>query len=170
MTTSTTSTPRTGPHGPQCGCASHAPTVPSVYETLDELEWARSLHGASASGDFARVKAKLSSSAHTNINALDEHGYSPLHYASRQGHVEIVRALCAAGANPNIGPRGGTQLPPLHRAVLAGSAATARVLREFGACVAVVDGEGRTARDVFDEEYAKGRIKRVDEWESVWRA
>jgi ankyrin repeat protein len=67
-------------------------------QSLEELEFQRSLCNASRSGDIERVKMLLQ---RNDPNMKDEAGYTPLHYAARSGHLEICKLLLSKGAKVN---------------------------------------------------------------------
>jgi len=109
-------------HGGRCECCM-APQP--MQQSLDEMEFERSLCGAAARGDVARAVLLLQS-RQADPNVADAYGYFPLHYAARQGHADLCSNLLAA--NAAIGARAGEGMgTPLHRAVLSGSEKTVQV-------------------------------------------
>ncbi|KAJ3005269.1 UNVERIFIED_CONTAM: Ankyrin repeat domain-containing protein 39 [Siphonaria sp. JEL0065] len=128
-------------HPPECGCASHAPTNPSMTQTLSELDFERSIHNAALSGNLVRLRKLLCLST---ANLFDSSGYTPLHYASRAGYLECVEVLLEAGADLDARTRGlGTTA--LMRAVVARRLGIVEVLVAKGADVDLKDFEGRDA-------------------------
>eukprot|EP00252_Welwitschia_mirabilis_P026063 TRINITY_DN8361_c0_g1_i2.p1 TRINITY_DN8361_c0_g1~~TRINITY_DN8361_c0_g1_i2.p1 ORF type:complete len:104 (-),score=15.23 TRINITY_DN8361_c0_g1_i2:91-402(-) len=77
-------------HGAE-GCKCKERDAYGVAESLDELEFKRSLGRAALSGDLDRVTVLLSKGS--DPNAEDSSGYVPLHYAARNGHSHIVSLL-----------------------------------------------------------------------------
>ncbi|KAF9401104.1 Elongator subunit elp6 [Mortierella sp. AD011] len=109
-----------------------------VSESLDEIEFSRSIHAACIANNFTRVQTILSKgSASQGIspaNVLDSAGYSALHYASRAGNKEICTLLLNAGADVDAKtPELGTT--PLMRAVRQNHLAIARLLVSYGASI-----------------------------------
>ncbi|KAI9164213.1 hypothetical protein H9P43_008030 [Blastocladiella emersonii ATCC 22665] len=132
--------------GAACSCTLGG-AAQATGESLDEVEFARSLHGACAAGDADRVAKALLRDL-LAVHRADAYGNQPLHYAARQGHVGIVRTLLDAGADVNAVTAGGSRTTPLHRAVLARSAPTVRVLLATrGIRLDVCDEDGLTPLD-----------------------
>jgi len=61
-----------------------------------------SLHGLALSGNLTGVKTLLENQPETNLNELDEYGYSPLHLACDRGHFDMVKLLIEKGASTTI--------------------------------------------------------------------
>ncbi len=60
------------------------------------------LHRAAKNGDIQSITQLLSlSSVKSTVNAVDEHGFTPLMYASIIGDVSIVKILVENGADVN---------------------------------------------------------------------
>ncbi|KAJ3384824.1 hypothetical protein HDU84_002618 [Entophlyctis sp. JEL0112] len=124
------------------GCECSAGTVyPSTAQTLDELDFSRSLHGASSAGNIERVRRLLAGGS-VSVNAFDSAGYTPLHYAARLGHLDVVRMLVEHGADLNV-PTRGLRATALMRAVMGGHAHVARFLADSGADQGLRDIDGR---------------------------
>lgn len=124
-------------------CEHHAcsSSNPSVHQTLDELEFERSLGYAALCGEEEKVKQHLHKG--TNVNSYDSGGYAPLHYAARKGHIEIAHILLRSGADINIRTRAG-KATPLLRAAYSGKENMCKFLVEKGADVRAVDDDGQT--------------------------
>lgn len=72
-----------------------------------------------------------------NINAPDEHGFSPIHWASFYGQISTVKILLRFGANVNqIGPE---LVTPLHLAAAGGHHEIIRILLQHGSHVDNMD-------------------------------
>ncbi|KAF9159187.1 Ankyrin repeat domain-containing protein 39 [Actinomortierella ambigua] len=142
-------------------CAhAHGPSS-TVAETLDEMDFGRSIHAACLANNTARVKAILDK--HTRgpspANALDSAGYTPLHYASRAGNNDICTLLINAGADLDARtPELGTT--PLLRALSQMHLSTARLLLSYGAVLDLCSSDGdnvfHTASLAFANLSAKG--------------
>ncbi|KII93871.1 hypothetical protein PLICRDRAFT_36092 [Plicaturopsis crispa FD-325 SS-3] len=93
----TRETPTTGGDGMAISVSAMAP--PSV-----DAEDAFTIHGLAISdNDDADVLASfLDAHAGTNVDALDESGYTPLHMAADRGNAKIVALLLNRGADPGI--------------------------------------------------------------------
>ncbi|CAO3571387.1 unnamed protein product [Mortierella alpina] len=87
-------------HQPGHVC-NHAPS--SVSESLDEIEFSRSIHAACIANNVKRVRSILSKGTTRGgvspSSAVDSAGYTALHYASRAGNKEICTLLLNAGAD-----------------------------------------------------------------------
>ncbi len=132
-----------------CGCGSHVAgpasgaSGTSAWQTLDEVEWGRSVHGLAAAGSSAGV-ARLLARSPALAGARDAHGYAPLHYAARAGHVEVCSALLRAGACPHLATAG-AQTTALHRACMGLHVGVVQLLLQHGADVRALDARGWTA-------------------------
>ena len=87
-----------------CNCLLNPSGAATLYaESLDEMDFARSLHGAAYSGDVVRVARYLEK--HTpsaGIDVLDRQGYTALHLAARQGKLQVCELLIKHGADVNL--------------------------------------------------------------------
>ncbi|XP_049774986.1 ankyrin repeat domain-containing protein 39 [Schistocerca cancellata] len=126
----------------QSHCHSHNIVTPSVYQTLDELDFERGLWSPAQNGDMSRVKNLLERGV--PVDSRDSAGYTALHYAARAGHAAICQQLIAAGALLDTKTRAGGATP-LHRAAASGKLHIVQLLLEAGANSAVTDADGRTA-------------------------
>ncbi|AMD21465.1 HER186Wp [Eremothecium sinecaudum] len=83
-------------------------------------------------------------------NSKDENGYTPVHAAASYGHVELLRLLLNKhNGDVNIKDNDGDT--PLHHTE---DIAVAKVLvEEFGADFSITNEEGKTALQVFEEDY-----------------
>ncbi|XP_049950545.1 ankyrin repeat domain-containing protein 39-like isoform X1 [Schistocerca serialis cubense] len=126
----------------QSHCHSHNIVTPSVYQTLDELDFERGLWSPAQNGDMSRVKNLLERGV--PVDSRDSAGYTALHYAARAGHAAICQQLIGAGALLDTKTRAGGATP-LHRAAASGKLHIVQLLLEAGANSAVTDADGRTA-------------------------
>ncbi|KAF9913569.1 Ankyrin repeat domain-containing protein 39 [Lobosporangium transversale] len=115
--------------------------ISATAESLDEMDFSRSIHAACLNNNAARVQTILSKTIRGGIspaNALDPAGYTALHYASRAGNKEICSLLLNAGADYDIKtPELGTT--PLMRAIQQSHLDIARLLVSYGASVEAVN-------------------------------
>ncbi|KXS09913.1 ankyrin [Gonapodya prolifera JEL478] len=121
-----------------CTCAS---TRTPFTQSLDELEFDRSIHAAADSGDVKPVRRLLE---REHVMARGSAGYTALHYAARTGNVEICRMLLASGADVNATTTELT-VTPLHRAATKGHLAIVQLLLASGADASLVDADGKDA-------------------------
>ncbi|KAF5385254.1 hypothetical protein D9615_001450 [Tricholomella constricta] len=70
-----------------------------------EQEADGSVHGLAVSNDVAGLTELLEKYPETDINGLDEFGYTPLHLACDRGNLPTVQVLLNKGADPNIKAR-----------------------------------------------------------------
>uniref|UniRef100_A0A8C3X8H3 Ankyrin repeat domain-containing protein 39 n=1 Tax=Cyanoderma ruficeps TaxID=181631 RepID=A0A8C3X8H3_9PASS len=174
-----------GPRSPPAPCcpgrgAMAAPccpgrvAVPSVHQSLSEMDFERGIWAAARDGDEARVLQLLERRG--DPAELDLAGYTALvrgnggpggphlagctapvrgnggpggphlHYASRNGHLGVCRLLLERGAPCDARTPGGAT--PLHRAAEQGHRELcALLLRHRPALAALRDARGRTPRD-----------------------
>ncbi|MFC3196244.1 ankyrin repeat domain-containing protein [Parapedobacter deserti] len=111
-------------------CYYNKPQIVKVLlKHIDEL----TIHEAAAAGLVEQVlnRADL-------IDAVSEHGFTPLGVATHFGNEDIVRLLLANGADPNIQSQNGYNVYPLHAAIGSGFDSIAKMLIEAGAEVNVL--------------------------------
>ncbi|KAK8786092.1 uncharacterized protein LOC144125220 [Amblyomma americanum] len=120
---------------------SHDSAVPSVHQTLDELDFSRGLLGAASDGKYEKVESLLRKGI--DPDQVDAYGYCALIYACRQGHSDIVELLLGHGARPDVQTKGGATA--LHRASYHGHLKCVSLLLNKGADCALVDSDGKTA-------------------------
>ncbi|EFJ09749.1 hypothetical protein SELMODRAFT_184376 [Selaginella moellendorffii] len=123
--------------GHSCDCCRGTAAV----ESLEEMEFARSLSGAAHTGDVKRMERLLEKGACVQGGAAA--AYSPLHYAARNGHLEACRLLLKFGAGVDARTRSG-RATSLHRAAFAGHEDIVALLLESGADRDAVDSDGHT--------------------------
>ncbi|XP_042330799.1 ankyrin repeat domain-containing protein 39 isoform X2 [Sceloporus undulatus] len=128
-------------HGKDGSCCSHQMAVPSVHQTLDEMDFERGIWCAALNGDLEKVKRHILN--HGNPSEPDAFGYTALHYASRHGHYDVCHFLLERGALCNSQTHGGAT--PLHRAAYCGHTDIAELLLAHGADPAATDDEGKTS-------------------------
>ncbi|XP_043215690.1 ankyrin repeat domain-containing protein 39-like [Amphibalanus amphitrite] len=122
-------------------CCSIQSAVPSVSQTMDEMDWERGIWPAALEGDTARLERLLRSGV--PADRPDRSGYTALHYAARAGQLAAVDLLLAAGAAPDTPTGGGATA--LQRAAGAGRLAVIRRLTAAGASLTARDQRGQTA-------------------------
>ena len=83
------------------------------------------------------------SAAHSNPNAKDDKGVTPLHLAALFGPASVVGQLLEAGADPNAKDNE-TGTSSLHMAAREGHGRIVRLLLEGGAALNAKDNEGAT--------------------------
>ncbi|MBI2880352.1 MAG: ankyrin repeat domain-containing protein [Candidatus Tectomicrobia bacterium] len=99
------------------------------------------LVSAADAGDGASVTRLIIEGA--NVNAKDNHGWTPLMRAAAAGHTEVVKVLMAAGADVNLkGENGET---PLMAAAYYGHTGPLLRLLAGGADVSAKTSDGQTA-------------------------
>lgn len=129
-----------------CHCHSSASSA-ILSETLEELDFRRSLCSAAQENDLELIRQRLSSpSASKWINQADSSGYTPLHYAMRHQPAEVCRLLLEHGANPNCQTRASLSTP-LHRAILFRNRQAIDLLLKYQADVNLKDIDGHTPKD-----------------------
>ncbi|KAI9221671.1 hypothetical protein BC828DRAFT_380438 [Blastocladiella britannica] len=145
-----------------CNCALHGEHG-GVAESMDEMEFARSIHGASARGDLPRVLRLLAADP-ALATQYDAYGYLALHYAARLNRRDIASALLDAAAAtaksstasclvtaPTATP---AKTTALHRAVMARSPEMLAMLlsraNDGGVVDGVRDGDGKSVRECID--------------------
>ncbi|XP_071435410.1 ankyrin repeat domain-containing protein 39 [Pithys albifrons albifrons] len=129
-----------GRRSPPGSCCPGRVAVPSVHQSLAEMDFERGLWAAARDGDEPRVLQLLERSG--DPAEPDGAGYTALHYASRNGHLAVCRLLLQRGAPCDARTPGGAT--PLHRACYCGHLAVSRLLLHHGADPAATDGDGRT--------------------------
>ncbi|XP_048369247.1 ankyrin repeat domain-containing protein 39 [Sphaerodactylus townsendi] len=129
----------TGHHKDGC-CSSHCSAVPSVHQSVEEMDFERGIWYAALNGDLAGVKKHVLKNG--NVNDTDPLGYTALHYASRNGHYDVCQFLLENKAIPSPQTKGGAT--PLHRASYCGHTDIAKLLLAHGADPAVTDDDGMT--------------------------
>lgn len=136
-----------------CNCSARPPTT--VSQTLDELDFERSLHGAITTSNLPRIQALLSKST-TNVNALDASGYTPLLYATGRASsssFDIVMLLLNNDATQSINvPTPELKQTPLHRACSKGHVELIYLLLKHGADKNLKDSDGKRPIDCLPED------------------
>uniref|UniRef100_A0A674GNY0 Uncharacterized protein n=2 Tax=Taeniopygia guttata TaxID=59729 RepID=A0A674GNY0_TAEGU len=122
-------------------CCPGPAAVPSVHQSLPEMDFERGIWAAARDGDEARVLQLLERRG--DPAERDRAGYTALHYASRNGHLAVCRLLLERGAPSDARTPGGAT--PLHRACFCGHRAVTELLLRHGADPAAADSDGRTA-------------------------
>ncbi|CAG8532339.1 10590_t:CDS:2 [Ambispora leptoticha] len=87
----------------------HSQQANPYTQSLEELDFSKSIHQACLQGDLSKVKAHITKKGSRVVNERDTAGYTPLvlpvfvrhHYGARSGHEEICKLLLENGADPN---------------------------------------------------------------------
>ena len=91
---------------PDCHCC-HSTTPSTCSQSLDELDFERSIYNACVQGNLAKL---LKSNQHL-LNIKDKFGYTCLHYAALHNRLEICKYLVDIGVDLNqVTPSGATAL------------------------------------------------------------
>nr|CAG8662855.1 2156_t:CDS:2 [Entrophospora candida] len=127
-------------------------------QSLDELDFQRSIHYACMLGDVVRLKTMISKKGGSIVNEIDSTGYSPLHYSALKGNFEICKILLDHGANVNvITPQ--LLSTPLHRASVNNHVKVVNLLLSYGAKPELQDSDGQTALHKACENNSKDVIE-----------
>ncbi|KAG9306080.1 hypothetical protein G9A89_015984 [Geosiphon pyriformis] len=112
-------------------------------QTLEELDFTKSIHQACLQGDYDRVKSLIAKKGTRIVNESDKTGYKPLHYAARIGNEDICRLLLENRAEVNVVT---PELfsTPLHRAAAENHSRVVKLLLKYGADPRVQDSDGQT--------------------------
>ncbi|XP_050181677.1 ankyrin repeat domain-containing protein 39 isoform X2 [Myiozetetes cayanensis] len=159
---------RRSPPGPYCpgqgampgSCCPGPVAVPSVHQSLAEMDFERGIWAAARDGDEPRLLRLLE--RREDPGEPDRAGYTALHYASRNGHLGVCRMLLERGAPCDARTPGGAT--PLHRACYCGHLAVSRLLLQHGADPAATDGDGRTPL----HKDSRSRLPRDGAHPDVW--
>ncbi|XP_038559361.1 ankyrin repeat domain-containing protein 39 isoform X3 [Micropterus salmoides] len=132
----------------KCLCCSHPVSSPSVYQTLNEMDFERGLHScvrhvvelkhgiwsAAMDADLERVKYLIQKGTDPNLRdsagytALTPGGATPLHRSAYCGHLDVVRLLLHHRADPVLCDDDGAC--PLHKAAEQGHIEVCQLLLE----------------------------------------
>ena len=95
------------------------------------------IHEAAASGHEEVLQGLLTQNPDL-LEAVSDHGFTPLGMATHFGHEDMVRNLLARGADPNVPSQNGYSVYPIHTAVSSNFDGITKMLIEAGALVNVV--------------------------------
>ncbi|XP_040898913.1 ankyrin repeat domain-containing protein 39 isoform X2 [Toxotes jaculatrix] len=126
-----------------CSCCSHPVSSPSVYQTLNEMDFERGIWSAAMDGDVKRVESLVQKG--TDPNLRDSSGYTalvnllgrclatpggatPLHRSAYCGHLDVVRLLVHHRADAMLCDDDGAS--PLHKAAEQGHEEVCQLLLE----------------------------------------
>ncbi|VDM02445.1 unnamed protein product [Schistocephalus solidus] len=145
-------------HEGYCPCVRSNP----LAQTLDELEFERGIWNCAVYGDIRKLSSLLNSG--TQVNELDNYGYTALHYAARNGRLEVCKLLLEHGADASL-TTNSMKATPLHRAAYAGHLNVVKLLTQANnsgrsRLVLLRDNDG----DSCLHSAAKGRQKHVYDW------
>ncbi|CAG8523525.1 6469_t:CDS:2 [Ambispora gerdemannii] len=122
---------------------SHSQQTNPYIQSLEELDFSKSIHQACLQGDYSKVKALITKKGASVVNERDAAGYTPLHYGARNGHEEICRLLLEKGANPNA-TTPELLSTPLCRAAVGNHIKVVTLLLRHGANPKLVDSDGQS--------------------------
>ncbi|KAF8807305.1 ankyrin [Phlegmacium glaucopus] len=86
----------------------------------------KSIHGLALSNDVLGLTTLLEQRPETELDALDEFGYTPLHLACDRGNIDIVRLLLKKGADHSL--KDSDNLSPIELAKEAGQSEIEAIL------------------------------------------
>ncbi|GLB36067.1 putative succinyl-CoA synthetase functions in the citric acid cycle (TCA), coupling the hydrolysis of succinyl-CoA to the synthesis of ATP and thus represents the only step of substrate- level phosphorylation in the TCA [Lyophyllum shimeji] len=88
-------------------------SVSAMALPIEEAD--KSIHGLAVANDFTGLSELLDKQPETDVNEVDEFGYTPLHLACDRGNLSAVQVLLSKGADPTIkDPDGLTALELAH--------------------------------------------------------
>jgi ankyrin repeat protein len=122
----------------------------TIASLLATTTFADPIHTSAATGNLAGVQAELDKGV--DVNARDNHKWTPLTHAAQFGHKEIAELLIANGADVN--KEDDDESTPLHYAALKGQKEIAELLIAKGADMNAVGDLGRTPLDLAYAEIA----------------
>lgn len=115
-------------------CYYNKPQIVKVLlKHIDEL----SIHEAAAANLQEQVQAMVENHPDT-LEAISDHGFTPLGMATHFGNEDIVRFLLEKGADPNVHSKNGYNVYPLHAAIGSGFDSISKMLIEAGGEVNVL--------------------------------
>ena len=110
---------------------------PQIVKVLLKHVNELTIHEAAAANLLEQVQAMVEN-APDELNAISDHGFTPLGMATHFGNEDIVRFLLEKGADPNTHSQNGYNVYPLHAAVGSGFDGISKMLIEAGAEVNVL--------------------------------
>lgn len=150
-------------------CGHHHGSV--LEQTLEELEFEKSIYGCAVYGDLDRLKQIVnkkdahSSATTTCLNAQDRHGYTCLHYAVRHSRLDICRYLVIEKrVDVNVKTRSCLSTP-LHRACYVGSPQLVELLISHGARPLERDCDAKTPLHKCAEELVRSTTSQTKQTE-----
>ena len=133
-------------HGHSCCSASCGSS--GLQQTLDELEFEKSIFFACVNGDLERCKHLIDKQGRSIVDHQDQSGYTPLAYAARNNQLKICQLLVATNADPNLKTKS-NQMTPLHRATLMGHSEVVKLLAGYKRTdLFAKDADDRTALQI----------------------
>ncbi|TFL06716.1 ankyrin repeat-containing domain protein [Pterulicium gracile] len=111
--------------GKRAGGGGFSVSVSSV--TAPPMADGEGVHALAVSGNVESLRDLLSKDA-SDINSVDEYGYTPLHLAADRGHADIVRLLLDYRAN--VSAKDEDDYTPLDLATIAGHPHIATILSD----------------------------------------
>lgn len=129
-----------------CNCHS-AESRFGCEQTLDELDFEKSIFGCAVYGDLQRLKQLISKKGSACLNDQDRNGYTCLHYAARHSRVDICKYIILQANRGDVDVNLKTKScgsTPLHRACYVGCARIVELLMSSGARGDEQDCDGKT--------------------------
>ncbi len=121
----------------------HNKNSSSYEQTLEEIEFEKSIFNACVQGDLNRIKYLIDKKGASQLFEQDRNGYSCLHYAARHNHFEICKFLVSNRIDVNLKTKS-CQSTALHRAAYMGNCEIVKLLVENGSSVFEKDCDGKT--------------------------
>uniref|UniRef100_G3U158 Ankyrin repeat domain 39 n=1 Tax=Loxodonta africana TaxID=9785 RepID=G3U158_LOXAF len=121
-------------------CCSHHSAVPTVQQTLEEMDFERGPPAAGLWGPHGRRSVEVGVGPDGSAPDL---GFFSTHYASRNGHYAVCQFLLESGAKCDAQTHGGATA--LHRASYCGHTEIARLLLSYGSDPQLTDDDGMTS-------------------------
>lgn len=112
-------------------------TTHGVEQSMEEMDFYRSIHGYAFKGDLEKVRRKKD-----DVNKFDTNHYTALHYAAAYGHNAVCAFLIEEGADIDAVTANGVRA--IHRAALKRHVAIVEMLLGAGCDVETPDNDGRS--------------------------
>ena len=125
-------------------CCSHTGSSYGCDQSIDEIEFEKSIFNACVYGDIDKVKKFVAKKGKDILLERDKSGYTCLHYAARNGHLEICKYLIEQDADLNAKTLS-CNSAPIHRASLMGHWEIVQLLLNKKANPLEKDYESKTA-------------------------
>lgn len=134
----------TEPQSESCCSEHHLHSGYGCEQTLDELEFEKSIFGCAVYGDLDRLKQIVSKKGTACLNEKDRNGYTCLHYAVRHSRIEMCRYLVVLNRVDVNAKTKSCLSTPLHRACYVALPELVELLLTHGARPLERDCDGKT--------------------------